>query len=104
MMLHADKCLSLGLPIPENYENQRTYVLRLMISGHKFNTRMARFIGIHNLHSIVSILFKKGYQFNLEHGLVQCPYTLKTPPFNVDIISMTPEQIAHYKRTKAAKK
>lgn len=104
MMIHKDKCLELGLPIPESYENQLTYVLKLISQGHKLNTRIARFIGIHNLHSIAPILHKKGYQFTLEHGRVKCPFTGEVPPYPVDILSMTPEQVAHHKKTKTAKK
>jgi hypothetical protein len=103
MMIHKDKCLELGLPIPESYDNQLTYVLKVISIGHKFSTRTARFIGIHNLHSIAPILYKKGYIFTLDHGRVKCPFTGKVPPHFVDILSMTPEQIAHYKKTKAAK-
>lgn len=103
MMIHKDKCLELGLPLPASYDNQLTYVLTVISIGHKLNTRTARFIGIHNLHSIAPILHKKGYQFTLDHGRVKCPFTGKVPPFSVDILSMTPEQIALYKMTKAAK-
>lgn len=104
MMIHKDKCLELGLPIPASFDNQQTYVLKVIVDGFKLNTRTARFIGIHNLHSIAPILHKKGYQFTLEHGRVMCPFTDKVPSYPVDIISMTPEQIAHYKKTKATKK
>ena len=104
MMIHKDKCLELGLPEPANFDNQQTYVIKAISTGHKINTRTARFIGIHNLHSIAPILFKKGYKFTLDHGRVECPFTAKVPPYPVDIVSMTPEQIAHYKETKATKK
>jgi hypothetical protein len=104
MMIHKDKCLELGLPIPASFDNQQTYVVRVIVDGFKLHTRTARFIGIHNLHSIVPILYKKGYQFTLEHGRVKCPFTGKVPPYPVDIISMTPEQIEHYKKAKTAKK
>jgi hypothetical protein len=104
MMIHVDKCLELGLPLPASYDNQLTYVLKVISIGHKLNTRTARFIGIHNLHSIAPILFKKGYKFTLDHGRVECPFTGKVPPYPVDIVSMSPEQIAHYKETKATKK
>jgi hypothetical protein len=103
MMIHKDKCLELGLPIPASYDNQLSYVLKVISLGHKLNTRLARFIGIHNLHSIAPILHKKGYQFTLDHGRVKCPFTGDVPSYPVDILSMTPEQIAHYKKTKAAK-
>lgn len=104
MMIHKDKCLELGLPIPASFDNQQTYVLKVIVDGYKLNTRTARFIGIHNLHSIAPILHKKGYQFTLEHGRVKCPFTDIVPPYPVDILSMTPEQITYYKEAKTAKK
>ena len=104
MMIHKDKCLELGLPEPESFDNQKAYVLKIILKGRRFDTRMARYIGIHNLHSIVSILHKKGYQFTLEHNQVRCPFTGDTPANIVDVLSMTPQQIAHFKKTKAAKK
>ena len=104
MTFHRDRCLELGLPEPTRFDNQQTYVLNVITNGFKLNTRMARFIGIHNLHSIAPMLYKKGYQFTLEHGRVKCPFTGKTPTEPVDILSMTPEQVANYKKTKTAKK
>lgn len=101
MMIHRDKCLELGLPEPKSYENQNTYVLRVISEGRKFNTRMARYCGIGNLHSIAPILFRKGYLFTLEHGRCRCPFTGEIPPQPVDILSMTKNQIAHYKKTKS---
>jgi hypothetical protein len=103
MMIHKDKCLELGLPEPASLDNQQTYLLKVISTGYKIDTRIARFIGIHNLHSVAPMLHKKGYQFTLEHGRVKCPFTGKVPPYPVDILSMTPEQIAHYKKTKVAK-
>lgn len=104
MMIHTDKCLELGLPEPASFDNQQTYVVRVMSLGIKLNTRMARFIGIHNLHSVASLLARKGYQFKLEHGRVYCPFTNKVPPFSVDILSMTSEQVVDYQKAKTAKK
>ena len=94
-MIHKDKCLELGLPEPMSFDNQKTYVLNVISTGYKLSTRTARYIGIHNLHSIAPILCKNGYQFTLDHGRVKCPFTGKVPPFPVDILSMTPEQMAH---------
>jgi hypothetical protein len=101
MIIHKDKCLELGLPEPKSFDNQQTYVLKVISTGHKFDTRKARFIGIHNLHSVAPMLYKKGYQFTLEHGRVNCPFIGKILPNPVDILSMTHQQIAHYKKTKA---
>ena len=104
MTIHKDKCLELGLPEPSSFDNQLTYVIRVLEAGIKLNTRMARYIGIHNLHSIAPILKKKGYDFILEHGRVRCPFTDKVPPFPVDVLSMTAEQLAFHKEQKTAKK
>ena len=104
MIIHNDKCLELGLPIASSFDTQITYVIKVISTGVKLNTRKARFIGIHNLHSIASTLQKKGYKFTLEHGRVKCPFTGEFPHQYVDILSMTTEQISHYKKTKAAKR
>ncbi|NVJ62196.1 MAG: hypothetical protein HWE27_17550 [Gammaproteobacteria bacterium] len=104
MMIHPDKCKELGLSKPKNHDNQLAYVKRIILNGIKFNTRLARYVGIHNLHSIISILFKKGVQFTLEHGKVWCPFKEEVPPYPVDIIYMTEEQVLKYKEEKAAKK
>jgi len=100
MMIHKDKCLELGLPLPSSFDNQQTYVIKTISGGIKLNTRKARFIGIHNLHSIASSLARKGYDFTLEHGRVRCPFTNKIPIFPVDILSMSPEQIQLYQESK----
>jgi len=104
MMIHRDKCLELGLPEPKSYDNQLTYIKRLLLLGIIFNTRMARYCGIGNLHSLIAPLRKKGIDFIKVKDLAKCPFTGITPPYPVDILSMTPEQIAHYKKTKTAKK
>ena len=104
MMIHKDKCLELGLPEPKTYHNQSTYILRIISQGYKFNTRMARYFGIGNLHSIAPILHKQGYQFTLEHGRVKCPFTGDRPSHAVDILSMAAERIAHCNEAKTAKK
>jgi hypothetical protein len=104
MMLHKDKCLELGLPEPLSFDNQISYTKRVLVSGLRFDTRKARYCGIGNLHNLVSLLKKSGVVFNSEHGQAKCPFTGKTPPHHVDIISMTPEQIAHFQKEKTAKK
>jgi hypothetical protein len=93
-MIHKDKCLELSLPEPASFDNQLTYVLKILSLGFKLNTRIARYIGIHNLHSVASILKKKGYTFTLVHKRVKCPFTGEVPPYPVDELSMTPEQIS----------
>ena len=100
-MIHKDKCLELGLPEPASFDNQQTYVIKVIVTGIRFNTRMARYIGIHNLHSIAPILKKKGYDFTLQREQVKCPFTGKVPPYSVDVLSMTTEQLTHYQKEKA---
>ena len=104
MMIHKDKCLELGLPEPKSYDNKLTYIKHLLLLGIRFNTRMARYCGIGNLHSLVTPLKRKGIEFKLEHGRVNCPFTNKTPPHPVDILSMSPEQIVKFQKNKTAKK
>ena len=99
-MILKGKCIRLGLPAPKVYDTQKSYIKRLMIMGHKVNTRLCRFIGIANLHSIISSLKKKGVVFVTEHGLAKCPETNEIPPYHVDIIYMTQEQIRHHLKIK----
>jgi hypothetical protein len=104
MMIYKEKCLELGLPEPKSYDNQLTYIKRLLLSGFSFNTHMARYCGIGNLHSLVAPLRKKGVEFIKVKSLVKCLFTGEIHPFPVIVLSMTPEQIALYKKTKAAEK
>ena len=104
MTIDKKKCLELGLPEPKSYVTQPAYIINLMVSGYIFNTRMARYIGIHNLHSVASKLKKKGHKFIKKHGRVRCPTSNEIPPQNVDIVYMTAEQIASFKEERAAKK
>jgi hypothetical protein len=104
MMIHKDKCLELGLPEPKSYENQLTYIKRLLLMGFSFNTRMARYCGIGNLHSLVVPLKTSGLDFIKVKKLTMCPFTNETPPYPVNILSMSPEQITQYIEAKTAKK
>lgn len=103
-MIYKDKCLELGLPEPASFDNQITYVTKVITSGYRLNTRIARYIGIHNLHSLIPIIAKRGLIFVLEHGRVNCPFTKEIPPYPVDIVYMTTEQLTDYQKEKAAKK
>ena len=90
--LMRDRCEQIGLPEPHSGEEQIGYVRRLLMSGHSINTRQARFIGIHNLHSIAAEL-RRRLMFETEHRSVLEPLTgvmLRQP---VDVLFMTPEQI-----------
>jgi hypothetical protein len=100
MSIHSEKCIELGLPVPKGYETQPTYIVRCISGGFNLNTRICRFIGIHNLHSIISALFKKGIDFTLAHDRVLCPSTGEIPTHPVDVIYMTKEQQAAHPKEK----
>lgn len=101
MMIHKDKCQELGLPEPQSYHNQLTYVLMAMTQGFTLNTRTARYIGIHNLHSVVSTLKRKGHKFTHKKKRVYCPRDKLVPPYPVVTVSMSYEQIQLYKSKKS---
>ncbi len=103
MMIHSDKCLELQLPPPKGYETQESYLLRAISNDYNLNTRICRFIGIHNLHSIVPAMIRKGINLTLGHGRVYCPFTNTTPPHPVISIYMTKEQQEEYRQGKLAK-
>jgi len=100
-MIHADKCIELGLPVPESYHNQETYVLMAISLGYKIHTYAARCIGIANLHSVVSTLKRKGYNFTQENKPVYCPQNKIVPPHSVVNVSMSSEQILFYRAKKS---
>jgi hypothetical protein len=102
MMIHKDKCIELGLPKPKGYETHPTYIMRCISSGFILNTRVCRFIGIHNLHSIIPPLLNK-YDFTKVLDRVLCPFTGEIPVQPVDVIYMTKEQkAAHVKERPAS--
>lgn len=92
IMIHPDKCEELGLPLPKSYDTQPTYVLKAIAKGYEINTRIARYIGIHNLHSVVSKLSKDRHDFTIDKRCVTCPFTNQKPPFPVDVIYMNDAQ------------
>jgi hypothetical protein len=102
MMIHSDKCQELSLPSPKGFDTQYSYVLSCIVAGHNINTRLCRYIGIHNLHSIIPKLKKKKIPFTLEHGRVLCLYTKQIPPHPVDIVYMTQEQLQQHLNNKKA--
>ncbi|OLQ77609.1 hypothetical protein BIT28_26945 [Photobacterium proteolyticum] len=101
-MIYRDECSDLGLPEPKIGEKQIHYVIRAMLNGHRLDTRMCRYIGIGNLHSLVSALTKLKLSFSLKHETVACPKTKKVLSHPVDVIWMTPEQIEDYWSKKKA--
>lgn len=98
MLINTVRCEELGLSIPKSFDTERSYVLSVILSGRSLNTREARYIGIANLHSIVSWL-KNSERVELTNvkGCVKDPATGEHRVNPVIIVSMTPEQIAAYK-------
>jgi hypothetical protein len=96
MMIHSDKCHELSLTSPKGFDTQYSYILGCIVDGNKINTRLCRYIGIHNLHSVIPILKRKKIPFTLAHGRVRCPFTNQIPPYPVDIVYMTQEQRQQY--------
>jgi len=95
--INSANCLALGLPFPKKYEKQINYVLRLLLTGYSVNTRIARYIGIHNLHSILSKLKKRGVPFTIDHLKVYCPLVKEVISNPVDKAYMSSEQVSLYK-------
>ncbi|MCW3172820.1 hypothetical protein [Shewanella subflava] len=102
-MIYSDECLELGLPLPLTGEKQIDYVKRLLASGRSINTRIARYIGIGNLHSIVSTMQKQRFPYAIKHSAVFCPKTKRVPPQLVDVVWMNEEQLKEYWEMKGAK-
>ncbi len=102
-MIHADKCQEFRLPKPKSSETQLTYITRTIAEGFNLNTRICRYTGIHNLHSIVATMKRKPVPFTLCRGVAICPFTGEAPPYPVDQIFMTLEQKDQYRKEKTAK-
>ncbi|CAM3863165.1 hypothetical protein [Vibrio aestuarianus] len=102
--MYLDCCHELGFPSPYEQEKQSAYVLRLLVGGFKLDTRKARYMGIGNLHSIVSNFQSKAIPFTLDHQLVECPKEKAVIPHRVDVIWMTRRQRIDYLKMKKAPK
>ena len=98
MLIDEKRCEELGFPKPESFDTEKSHVMKVMLSGKSINTRQARYIGIGNLHSVVSELRNK-YQVDLTkvRGCVKDPATGKKPINTVLITFMKPEQIEEHK-------
>lgn len=92
-----EACEAIGFPPSKPTEEQLLYVRRLLISGFRINTRQARYIGIHNLHSIAATLRRRGLKFTTEHKPALDPRTGELPTQPVDWLYMTAEQLADAK-------
>lgn len=99
-MIYKDKCLELGLPEPQSYHNQETYVLMAISLGYNIHTYVARYIGIANLHSVVSTLKFKGHRFT-HAKRAYCPQNKTVLPYSVVNVSMNNEQVLFYKAKKS---
>ena len=104
MKLYEENIKKLNLPEQHNSEKHINYVKRVLLTGRKLNTRQCRFIGIGNLHSIISALSTKHFPHTVKHRKVVDPYTGEVPPYEVDVIWMTPEQIQTFKQQNAQPK
>jgi hypothetical protein len=90
--MYLKKIEELELPEPKCDEKQYTYILRILLLGIAINTRICRYIGIGNLHSLVSELKKKRIPHTVEHRAVIDPATGKLNPYPVDVVWITAEQ------------
>lgn len=95
-MIDKARCQELELPVPRRLQTQIGYVLFCLLAGQKINTRVCRYIGIYNLHSIISSLNGRGISITIEHDKVWCPCLKMIPKYRVDIAYMTPEQRKQY--------
>jgi hypothetical protein len=90
--IHKDKCEELGLPEPKGYDTQFNYLLRCIKQGLEIHTYICRYIGIGNLHSLISEMKRKGIPITVEHKKGYCYFTNEIRPHLVDHIYMTAEQ------------
>lgn len=86
-LLNAKNCFLLGLPEPRKQESQWEYIRQILLAGHSINTRQCRFIGIGNLHSVVSALRKWGLPLRIEHKPAIEPRSGESLPQPVDHVS-----------------
>lgn len=97
-------CENLGLPTPCEYESQCNYVKRVLIEGHRINTREARYIGIYNLHSLLSKLKAKGFPVTIQRKAATDPRTQEKSPYRVDHASVNPTDLAEWKAARSEKR
>ena len=98
--IDAGACVDLGLPVPKSYQSQSGYVLMCASKGERLTTHLCRYIGIANLHSVVSSIKKIGIEIEVEHSPSYCPRAKKIKPIPVDVVYMTSEQIKAYQEWK----
>lgn len=90
-------CENLGLPTPREYESQYNYIKRLLIEGCNLNTREARYIGIHNLHSLISKLKAQGFPVSVQLKAAIDPRTQEKSPYRVDHVWANDEDVKEWK-------
>ena len=91
-MISKEKCAKLGLPEPKSFHSQKGFILLCLLHGYKINTRICRYIGIHNLHSILSDLKSRGVPMLITHEQVWCPEQGLKPARPVDVVMMSYSQ------------
>lgn len=96
ILLNKARCAELNLPIPHSFYTCESYVLHCISKAYTLDTRMCRFIGISNLHSVVSALKNKGVCLTVSHEKVYDPALQRIIPYPVDVVSMTPNQRDEY--------
>ncbi len=96
ILINKAKCAELNLPIPHSFYTCESYVLHCISKGYMLNTRMCRYIGISNLHSVISSLRNKGIDLIVEHKRVYDPALQRIIPYPVDVVTMTVEQRKEY--------
>lgn len=102
MTIYDEHIKELGFPPRENMKDIE-YIKMLLKSGHHIHTRHCRYIGIGNLHSLVSSKGMKKFPFSLKRQQVIDPATGQLNPYPVDYIWMTEEQMeANYLSNKEA--
>lgn len=87
---------ALGLPLPKPREKQINYIKRVLLSGISLNTRMCRFVGIGNFHSVISEMKKQKIEFYRDKKQAYCSFREVVPPEPVLHVWMSSQQINMY--------
>lgn len=95
-MMIIERCIELKLPTPRGFDTEPSYLITCIQSGHTINTRICRYIGIGNLHSVKPVLRKMKVPFTEVMGRAFCPTRGVIPPEPVLHIYMDAEQQQDY--------
>lgn len=99
-MMLKEKCLELKLLEPNSFDTDISYIVRCISSGYIITTRICRYIGIGNLHSITPKLSDKGIDFTSNNGPAYCYFSKTIPLDHVIVIYMTKDQQATHRAKK----